>query len=171
MLPSRDLLRRLEDIEMLALDVDGVLTDGSIWHSPLGQVYRFHVHDGLGLQRLKAAGVTVVWITARRADAVTMRAAEIGVEDVRQGITDKLAELKQAAERYGVSQRCIAYMGDDLPDVPAMEWAGVSFAPANAIPAVRACADHVCTRRGGHAAVREVCDLILTVKPMHDHRD
>lgn len=167
MTASPALMHRLAGIRLLALDVDGVLTDGSVWHSSCGQFQRFHVHDGLGLQLLGAAAVTVVWISARRSEAVELRAAEIGVADVRQGVSDKLHELQRASDAYGVGRESIAYMGDDLPDLPALRWASIGLAPANAVAQVRAEADYVCERDGGEGAVREVCDLILAARQGH----
>lgn len=163
---SSDLEQRLRIIRLLALDVDGVLTDGSIWHGPHGQLQRFHVHDGLGLKLVMSAGLTVVWISARQSEAVSQRASEIGVLDVRQGVADKLSELQAVAARYGTAQRQTAYMGDDLPDLQALQWAGVGFAPANAVADVRAAADYVCRLTGGNGAVREVCDQILAARKM-----
>jgi 3-deoxy-D-manno-octulosonate 8-phosphate phosphatase (KDO 8-P phosphatase) len=161
---SRDLAARIVRVRLLALDVDGVLTDGAILVTGQTDTARFHVHDGLGIERVMRAGVSVTWITGRRSDAVLKRAAELGVSDVRQGVAEKGEELRRAADVHGLVQAEVAYMGDDLPDLPAISWASVSFAPADAVAPVRRAADVVCERTGGHGAVREVCDLILALR-------
>jgi 3-deoxy-D-manno-octulosonate 8-phosphate phosphatase (KDO 8-P phosphatase) len=157
----RDLAGRLAAITLVAMDVDGVLTDGAVTIGPDGPIYRFHVHDGLGIQMLQEAGLSVAWISGRSSPLVAQRASEIGVTYVYQGVTEKRARLLTLASELGCEQRQVAYIGDDLPDLDAMQWAATAFAPANAVPCVRQAADYVTVLPGGRGAVREICDLIL----------
>ncbi len=152
-------------IRLLALDVDGVLTDGRIWYfEPGGEAKAFNVQDGYGLQRLMQTGIVVALITARRSEATARRARELGISRYHEGVTDKgrcLAEVAAAAHLELVE---CAYMGDDEPDLPALNIAGLALAPANARPMVRAAADWCSRAAGGDGAVREACDRILTAQ-------
>lgn len=159
----------LADIRLLALDVDGVLTDGRLWYSETaGEIKAFHVHDGSGLKRVMAAGVTVVLISARSSSTVSRRAAELGIDRVHQGIEDKDRCLVEAANTAGVQPVHCAFMGDDEADLAAFAVAGLCIAPANAVPAVRVRADWCTEARGGEGAVREVCDRLMAARPQAD---
>lgn len=144
------------------MDVDGVLTDGGII---LGsgdlEAKRFHIADGLGIRLLIHAGIRVAWISGRQSDAVRKRAAELGVTDLFEESGNKSAALAQLIANYGLTQANIAYVGDDLNDLPAFSLAGVKFAPANAVAEIKALAEFVTEKPGGDGAVREVCDVIL----------
>ena len=153
-------------IRLFAMDVDGVLTDGSISISSDGsETKRFSVLDGMGLARLRQAGVAIAWISGRLSGATTRRAEELKVAHLIQGRTDKLAALGELAAQLGLAAPQICYMGDDDIDAPAIAWAGVGIAPAAAMPTALAAADFVPTRPAGAGAVREVCDLILAAQP------
>jgi len=144
------------------MDVDGVLTDGTVSISSNGiESKSFSILDGLGIVRLHQASIAVAWISGRQSGATTARAIELRVPHVIQGRTDKLAALQELAARLGLAAAQVCYMGDDDIDAPAIAWAGIGSAPTGAMPAARAAADFVPVRAAGHGAVREVCEQIL----------
>ncbi len=150
-------------IKCLILDVDGVLTDGAIWLTEEGkELKRFHTHDGVGIKRLQNAGVIIAIISGRSSASVTARMAELQVRHVYQGCADKLAVFNELIHRLGIKASETAYVGDDLPDLPVMQAAGLSIAVANACPEVKAAAQWHTEKTGGAGAVREVCDRLLT---------
>jgi 3-deoxy-D-manno-octulosonate 8-phosphate phosphatase (KDO 8-P phosphatase) len=158
-------------IKLFAMDVDGVLTDGTITISSDGtESKRFSILDGMGLMRLKHAGIIVAWISGRLSNATTLRGTELKVPHIIQGRTDKVTELRELAARLGLKAEECVYMGDDDIDAAAIQWAGVGVAPSCGMPAALAAADFIPKREAGHGAVREVCEFILTaqgVKPLH----
>ena len=154
--------KRWAAIRLFAMDVDGVLTDGSIYVSSDGaEMKRFSVLDGMGLTRLRQAGVAVAWISGRESGATTRRATELKIAHLVQGRTDKLAALQELAARLALSPESICYMGDDDIDTPAIVWAGIGAAPATAMPGTLAAADYIPGRPAGAGAVRELCEHIL----------
>lgn len=153
---------KLSAIRLIAMDVDGVLTDGAVEIVPDGpEVKRFHVADGLGLQLAMNAGIVTVWISGRESEIVERRATELGITHLYQKTPNKSVPLADLIGRYTLSTAHIAYMGDDLNDLPAFSLAGTKFAPANAVTEIKSLADFVTTREGGKGAVREMCDAIL----------
>jgi 3-deoxy-D-manno-octulosonate 8-phosphate phosphatase (KDO 8-P phosphatase) len=151
-------------IRLLVLDVDGVLTDGRLYFGARGEALKaFHVRDGVGLKQLQRAGLTVAVISGRRSRMVAARCRELGVRHVRQGVGDKLAALMQLCARLKLTPASCACVGDDLPDVPLMRVAALSFAVADAHRSARRAADVVTRRPGGCGAVREVCDHLLAL--------
>lgn len=161
-LTRTELLDRLRDIRLLALDVDGVLTDGRILIAADGQESKqFHVRDGLGLRAVMQRGIEVAILSGRRAPAVDHRMRELGISHLQQGVTDKGAALRELAASLGQQATAAAFVGDDLIDLPAMACAGLGIAVQDAEPAVLEAADWVTERCGGQGAVREVCDLLL----------
>ncbi len=153
-------------IALLVLDVDGVLTDGRIAIGVDGTdspVKRFHVHDGLGIRLLQAAGIEVVLLTGRNDDATLKRAAELDLAVVA-GASDKPADFARLLEDRGLSAEQAAVMGDDLPELPLFAVAGMSFAPANARPEIREAADWVADAAGGDGAVREAAEALLRAR-------
>jgi 3-deoxy-D-manno-octulosonate 8-phosphate phosphatase (KDO 8-P phosphatase) len=156
---------RLAAVRALALDVDGVLTDGSLTYGPEGETAKtFHVRDGLGIKLLMREGIAVAVITARRSPMLSRRMAELGVAHVLDGREDKGVALRELAASLGVAADAIAFAGDDVLDLPAMRAAGVGIAVADAHPMVREEAAWVTRERGGHGAVREICDAILEAR-------
>ena len=155
---------RLAKIKLLAMDVDGTLTDGSMIFADVEQVKVFSVYDGLGLRLAMNHGLRIVWVTGNVTDTVAERAQSIGVEEVYQGVRYKSQIMRDIAAKHGLSLAEIAYMGDDLNDLPALEQAGFCFAPANAVEEVKGRADIVTQRRGGRGAVREAIEAILKAK-------
>lgn len=149
-------------IRLFAMDVDGVLTDGTVAISSDGtETKRFSILDGMGIVRLHKAGVAVAWISGRASGATTARATELRVPHVIQGRTDKLMALQELASQLGLTAAQVCYMGDDDIDAPAVAWAGIGVAPSGSMPAALKAADHVPGRAAGHGAVREVCEHIL----------
>ena len=158
-------LERARHIRLLVLDVDGVLTDGRLYLSAAGEELKvFHVRDGSGLVAVQRAGITVAIISGRDSAAVTRRAAELGIRHVRQGVGDKGAALDQLLDELGVSAAATACVGDDTPDVPMLRRAGLAIGVADAHPALLAAAHWVTPSNGGHGAVREACDLLLSAR-------
>ena len=151
-----------QNLRLMAFDVDGVMTDGRIYFSPEGEAIKvFNTLDGHGLKKLAASGVTLAIITGRNTPMVAKRAADLGIAHVIQGREDKGVALADLAEQLGIAASETGYAGDDEPDVSALDWAQLSFAPANAHDCAKAAADHITERRGGEGAVREICDAIL----------
>jgi 3-deoxy-D-manno-octulosonate 8-phosphate phosphatase (KDO 8-P phosphatase) len=149
-------------IKLFAMDVDGVLTDGTVSIFSDGTESKsFSIQDGLGLRRLMHAGLHVAWISGRHSEATAVRAAELEISHLFQAAGEKQDSLRLLAEQLDLSPDQVCFMGDDLVDLKAMEWAGVAVAVPNAAPEVLAAADYVAQRTGGSGAVREICDLLL----------
>jgi 3-deoxy-D-manno-octulosonate 8-phosphate phosphatase (KDO 8-P phosphatase) len=147
---------------MLVLDVDGVLTDGSIIYGDNGvEVKAFHVRDGSGLKLWHQAGKQSAIITGRTSPVVEVRAAELGVQRVIQGAANKLAAFEELLAQTGLRPEQVGCMGDDLPDLPLLLRAGLAVAVADACTEVRSAAHHVTRAAGGRGAVRQVIELIL----------
>lgn len=152
-------------IRLLALDVDGVLTDGRLYFAEDGQEFKtFDTQDGHGIKMLQHAGIEVAIITGRTTKLVQRRAGNLGIRHLLQGREDKLVALRELTADLGVELDEVAYVGDDWPDLPAILAAGLGVAVANAHGELRARADHVTTLAGGRGAVREVCDLLLNAQ-------
>jgi 3-deoxy-D-manno-octulosonate 8-phosphate phosphatase (KDO 8-P phosphatase) len=149
-------------IELLVLDVDGVLTDGGlIFHGDGNESKRFHTLDGHGIRMWQRAGGQVALLSGRHSAAVTRRAEELGITRVLQDCHFKLPAMEQLLVEIGLKPENVAYVGDDLPDLPVIRHVGLGVAVANAVEEVRVHADYVTTREGGHGAVREVIEYIL----------
>lgn len=157
--------QRLQGVRVLVCDVDGTLTDGSVTFTATGDEQKtFNVHDGLGISLALRHGLEIVFMTGRRSQMVERRAKELGVAIVLQGISNKRDAIESLAVSINLTMDAIAYVGDDLNDVPAMERAGFVFAVNDACEFVRRNADYVLSKGGGHGAVREAIDLILDAK-------
>lgn len=160
------ILARAANVRLVAFDVDGTLTDGHVWYAEDGREWKaFHVHDGLGLKRLRERGIEVAIISARISRAVQLRAEQLGIDHVYQGKDDKLACLRDILQASGLTGEQTAYVGDDLPDLAPMSACGLAIAVANAQPEVARAAHWQTRARGGEGAAREVCDLILAAQP------
>jgi 3-deoxy-D-manno-octulosonate 8-phosphate phosphatase (KDO 8-P phosphatase) len=159
-------------IKVLALDVDGVLTDGAIYYGNSGEELKaFNIKDGLGIKLLQESGVRVAIITGRQSDIVQRRATELGIDAVIQGREDKLVALKELAVTLGIDLRECAYMGDDLPDLSAIAAAGLGMTVADACSTVAATADWQSSLPGGAGAVREACEFLLTASGSLEHAE
>jgi 3-deoxy-D-manno-octulosonate 8-phosphate phosphatase (KDO 8-P phosphatase) len=156
---------RARSVQLLVLDVDGVLTDGRIYLTERGEELKvFDVRDGSGIVAVRAAGIHVAIISGRRAAAVDRRARELGIDSVKQGVPDKGAEIDALIAALGVDSAQVACVGDDTVDLPMFARCGLSVAVADAHDDVIARADWVTKRPGGRGAVREVCDLLLSAR-------
>lgn len=156
---------RAAAVRLMVFDVDGVLTDGSLYYGEHGEALkRFNVLDGHGLRLLIEGGVKIALITGRSGPIVDRRAAELGIADVLQGVRDKGAALADLAQRHGVALNETGYMGDDIIDLSAMQRAGFSASVPGAPDYVSQAAHWVATRPGGNGAVRECCDLLLAAR-------
>lgn len=150
-------------IKLLALDVDGVLTDGRLYFLEDGsEMKAFDTQDGHGIKMLQSIGVEVAIITGRTTQLVARRAQNLGIKHLYQGREDKVAALQDLLASLGITAEQSAYMGDDLPDLAAIKLAGLGIAPANAHAFVKSEANWVTQLEGGRGAVREVCDFILS---------
>jgi YrbI family 3-deoxy-D-manno-octulosonate 8-phosphate phosphatase len=159
---NENLVRRCRPIELLLSDVDGVLTDGRVIFDNQGiETKQFHIRDGLGVKLWQRAGHRFGIVTARNSHIVKLRAAELGVEIVRQGFEDKLATVRELVAQLRITPDRVCYIGDDLPDLPAMRHVGLGVAVADACDEVRQAAHHVTIAAGGAGAVRELVELLL----------
>lgn len=160
---------KLKNIELLLLDVDGVMTDGGIIYDAGGvETKRFNVRDGHGIKMLQRYGIQVGIITGRTSIVVDLRARELGIELVYQGALKKLESYEDVKARTGLDDSRIAYMGDDIIDVPVMRRVAFAATPWDGLAEVRAVAHYVAALGGGRGAVREVCDLILKARGAWD---
>jgi 3-deoxy-D-manno-octulosonate 8-phosphate phosphatase (KDO 8-P phosphatase) len=147
---------------MLIMDVDGVLTDGSIYLGDWpGPAVAFNSLDGAGLKFLQRSGIRAAILTGRQSEGITQRASMLGIEDVVQNAKSKMAPYEALRDRAGLTDAEIAYMGDDLPDLPVMRRAGLSITVPNAPAEVREAADMVTQNTGGRGAVREAVEFVL----------
>jgi 3-deoxy-D-manno-octulosonate 8-phosphate phosphatase (KDO 8-P phosphatase) len=162
--------KKLKHVKLLLLDVDGVLTDGSIIYNDKGQeTKQFNVKDGFGMKLLMSFGIQLGIVTGRRSKALTHRCNDLGIRLIFDGISDKVSVLDEIQQRTGISADNIAFVGDDIPDLALMRRIGVSIAVADAHEMVRAYADWVTSVPGGAGAVREVCEAILKSKGTWDN--
>ena len=159
------LRRQLNDVQLLVLDVDGVLTDGGLWFAADGQlIKRFDVRDGLGLCLLQQAGVQIAFLSGGSGGATEVRARQLGIEHCLVGIKDKPAALQTLQQQVGVTVSQTVFVGDDLNDLAVRPVVGLLLAPADACAPVRRGADLVLSCRGGHGAVRELAERILSTR-------
>lgn len=160
-----ELVDRARQIRLLALDVDGVLTDGRLYFQADGiEIKAFHTQDGHGIKLLRQAGIEVALITGRESPMVTQRAAALGLKHVFQHRDDKLIALRELTQSLGLDLSQAAYCGDDLQDLAAIQAAGLGISVPNAPSYMRQAADWVSARSGGHGAVRDICDTLLDIQ-------
>lgn len=157
-----DCKARAARIKLVVFDVDGVLTDGKIVIGNTGELCkRFDAQDGLGISLLKLAGLKTAIITGRSSEIVKLRAAELRIDALFQGAKNKLAALRRLREAYSLSDEEIAYVGDDLIDLPVLRRVGFACAVANAVEEVKEAAHYVASRRGGDGGVRQIAEMLL----------
>jgi 3-deoxy-D-manno-octulosonate 8-phosphate phosphatase (KDO 8-P phosphatase) len=150
-------------IRAIAFDVDGVLTDGGVWWGPNGEEWkRFCFADIMGLSLARKAGLTLALISGEDSPLVTRFATKMEITDVHKGCKDKVQALREVAHHHKLQMSEICFMGDDINDLPALALAGLSACPADAQPSVRAKCQVVTSRAGGHGAVREIVDKLLS---------
>jgi 3-deoxy-D-manno-octulosonate 8-phosphate phosphatase (KDO 8-P phosphatase) len=159
---KKQVAERARRVRLAVFDVDGVLTDGSLYLSTSGEAFKsFNILDGLGLKMLAASGIALAVITGRKSAAAARRARETGITHFIQGADDKLTAYTGLLRKLRVAESQTAYMGDDLPDLPVLRRCGLALSVPGAVDLVRAQAHYVTARRGGDGAVREVCELIM----------
>ncbi len=164
-----NLTERCRQVELILSDVDGVLTDGGILYDNQGiEIKKFHIRDGLGIKLWQRAGFRFGVLTARSSHIVKVRAAELGVDIVRQGFENKLPAAKEVLRQLGLRPDQACFIGDDLTDLPVIQHFGLGVAVADAAAEVRALATHVTRAAGGQGAVREVIETILRAKNRWD---
>ena len=169
MLEREEVERRAAGVRLLLLDCDGVLTDGRITPVEGGEELKsFHTRDGHGLVMLHRAGLRSGIISGRTSRLVELRASDLGVTFVRQGALDKVEVFESLLAEAGVAPEHVAYVGDDVVDIPLMRRCGLGVAVSDATPDTRDAAHHVTRLPGGHGAVREVCELILKAQGRWD---
>jgi 3-deoxy-D-manno-octulosonate 8-phosphate phosphatase (KDO 8-P phosphatase) len=165
----QDILERAKQIRLVIFDVDGVLTDGSLYFGDDGQEYKaFNSRDGHGMKMLQHSGVTLAVITGRVSEAVRIRMESLGVEHLYQGQPDKLEAYEELKERLDLSDEQIAYVGDDVLDLPIMRRVGLSVAVADAHILARHHSHWQTRSPGGRGAAREVCDLVMQAQDTLD---
>ncbi len=164
------MIEKLKAIKLLILDIDGVLTDGSvIYHDDGTETKAFNVKDGLGIRLLMEAGIQICVATGRRSQALLHRCRDLGIEHIFDGISDKAAILDLILDRTGVSAAEVAFMGDDLPDLALMQRVGLAIAVADADPTVLEKAQMVTAAKGGRGAVREVSETLLKAQGLWEN--
>ena len=160
-----------KNIQLLILDVDGVLTDGKIYLAADGQEIKvFHTLDGHGIKMLLQAGIQVAIITGRDAPATATRAKQLGIQHYYAGVADKIKAFEDLLQKTQIAEKNCAYMGDDLPDLPVLRRVGLSAAPDNAHDLIKKEVALVTQRKGGEGAVRELCDRILSVHTLSEDK-
>lgn len=153
---------RLRRIRVFATDVDGVLTDAGMYYSESGDEWKkFNTRDGMGIKLLQKAGFVTAIITQERTKLVARRAEKLAIPELHQGVMDKLSVLREMVARHGLSLDQVAYIGDDVNDLEALQAVGFSASPADGMPVIHAAVDYVCKKRGGEGCVRELAELLL----------
>lgn len=162
---SPDTRDRARAIRLMVFDVDGILTDGSLWYGEHGEsVKPFNALDGHGLRLLREQGIRVAWVSGRKSAITARRAAELGISPVLQGIHDKLTTIEDLAREAGLALNAVGYMGDDIIDLPVLQRVGFAVSVPNAPFYVSQAAHWITSLSGGRGAVRECCDLILATQ-------
>lgn len=162
-LSPRQLRLRFQRVRLFLCDVDGVMTDGTVWISAGGEFKRFSIQDGLGLRLLQKHGIRVGWVSNRPSEATAARARELKVDFLRQqtGRPTKTAAVEEVLAKAGLDWKDVCYVGDDIVDLAVMRRTGLAVAVANAVAEVKAAAHCVTTAAGGRGAVREIAERIL----------
>ncbi len=169
--PDNTLLERLRALRLVLFDVDGVLTTGALFYGDDGQEYKaFHSRDGQGMKMLRQSGVELGILTGRTSSVVALRAANLGIAHVIQGADDKLAACQQLLAQLGLPFEALAFVGDDIVDLPVMRRAGLAATVADAHPLVRQAAHWQSRLGGGQGAARELCELIMAAQGRLDEQ-
>jgi len=161
---------RARKVRLLCVDVDGVLTDAGMYYGPDGEVLKkFNTRDGMGLERVRQAGILVAIISGEDSAIVHARATKLKIDDVFRGAKNKRQAIDTLCQKHGLALDEVAFIGDDMNDLPALECVGLACAVADAVEPVKAVAHYVTEQRGGNGAVREVCELLIAAHDGH-HR-
>jgi len=163
------ILEKAKNVRLVIFDVDGVLTDGTLFLGDSGEEYKsFYSRDGLGMKMLQKSGIDIGIITGRTSQVVVHRMRSLGIQHVYQGKVDKLPAFKHLCEKAALLPEQIAYVGDDVVDVPVMKAVGLSIAVGDAHPRILPYADWQTTAKGGRGAAREVCELLMQAQDKLD---
>lgn len=166
----QETLEKARRVRFLLLDVDGVMTDGTIYLDNDGcETKAFNIYDGSGIHHARKLGIQVGIITGRKSRIVSHRAKELGITEVHQGVLNKIKVYDQILSNYSLKDEDVAFIGDDIIDLPVLSRVGFSVSVPNAHPEVRKKVDWVTTRAGGHGAVREVTDLLILARDPAGH--
>ncbi len=158
----KDLYNKAKQIRLFISDVDGVLTDGKLYIGSAGDEKKsFHIQDGYGLRLLQTNGLQIALLSGRYSEATATRARELGIEEVNQGVKDKLPFYEKLLQDKGLRPEHVAYMGDDLMDIPVLLQVGLSATVADGVKEAKKVVDFITVRKGGEGAVRELAELIL----------
>jgi YrbI family 3-deoxy-D-manno-octulosonate 8-phosphate phosphatase len=164
-----NIANRAKAIQLVLSDVDGVLTDGGIVFDNQGiEIKRFHIRDGMGIRLWQRAGHRFGLLTSRTSHVVQVRAAELGIDLVRQGFEEKLPVVIALMRELNLTPQQVCYIGDDLPDLPVLKHVGLGVAVADAAAELLAAAHHTTTARGGQGAVRELIEMLLKAQGRYD---
>ena len=164
---ARELKDKAQQVKLFITDVDGVLTDGKIILGNEGLEFKaFHVHDGQGIKLAQEVGMEVAIITGRESEAVSCRAAELGISEIYQGVSDKVEVFEQLLADYNLSSAEVSYIGDDLGDLALLKRVGLALTVSNGVAAIKEVADYITTKPGGAGAVREAIQLILALQEL-----
>jgi len=162
---QQTLLKKLQKIELLVMDVDGTLTDSAMYFSRNGEeLKRFSTRDGMGINLLHLAGIQTAILTSELSEIVTARAKKLAIKHVVLGSKNKKYALTELGLKLGMTFQKIAYIGDDVNDIPPFKLAGVTACPSDSVPQIKELADYICVATGGNGAVREFADMILTAQ-------
>jgi len=164
-----ELESRIQQIRLVAMDVDGVLTEGRLMYTEdRGEICCFHIKDGMGLTMARQAGLRTAIISGRLSEVVLRRAADLKIPDVFQGVIRKMEPYEQLRQKYHLTKEQICYIGDDVNDLPVLQQVGLAVAVADAVEEVKEAAHYVTRSPGGGGAVREIIDLILHGQGLYD---
>ena len=162
---NKRLIARAHRIRLAIFDVDGVLTDGTVFLSERGEEMKaFNILDGLGLKMLSGSGIATALLSGRKSKMVALRAKEIGISHVLQGVSDKLETYHRLLRKLGLAEEETSFMGDDLPDLPVLRRCGLAFSVPNAPEIVRSHVHYVTATPGGQGAAREACEFLMRAK-------
>ena len=165
-----DVLQHVQKLRLMAFDIDGIMTDGRLYMTESGEEMKaFHTLDGQGLKLLMASGVEVALLTARRSSIVERRSNELGIRMLRQGLSDKLAAIREIQSDLDISMAQSGYAGDDLVDLPVLSRCGFSATVPDAPESIRSRVHYVTLKPGGMGAVRELCELVLKSQGTFDN--
>ncbi len=167
-----EIKEKLSKIKALVIDIDGTMTDGSMYYDMRGEVFkRFNVKDGMGITLLKKAGFLTAFLTSESTPINDKRAEKLKIDIVIQASRNKTEDLGLIAKRLGIELNEIAYIGDDVNDLHAMKLAGFSAAPSDSYHLIKKNVDYICENMGGHGAVRELCEMILIANDKKTYLD
>ena len=159
---EKKFVEKAKRIKLVVMDIDGTLTDGTVYYSAKGEdLKRFSIRDGMGIELLKLAGIEIAIMTSENSNIVRARASKLNIRNLILGSKNKKKSLTELSEHLSIGLDGIAYIGDDVNDIPALEIAGLSACPSDAVKKVRNKCDYVCSKKGGNGAVRELAELIL----------